>query len=103
MAVSFNGHIDIVKTLIETKAQVNTQDKVWLFLPPENTLHNTSSYTVLLHTAVLDELTVCFCPQDGWTALHFAAQGGKVDLVRLLTEAKAHVNIQTEVHTLCNV
>ena len=42
------------------------------------------------------------------TALHLAAQKGKVDVVRILTEAKAHVNIQTEVqctvytvHTHC--
>ena len=42
----------------------------------------------------------CFCPQRGWTALHLAAQEGKVDVVRLLTEAKAHVNIQTEVYTV---
>ena len=68
-----------------------------------NTLHNTSSYTVLLYIAVLGELTVCFCSQDGWTALHHAAQEGKVDVVRLQTEAKAHINIQTEVHTLCHV
>ena len=32
-----------------------------------------------------------------------AAQEGKRDVVRLLTEAKAHVNVQTEVHTLCHV
>ena len=32
-----------------------------------------------------------------------AAQEGKVDVVRLLTEAEAHVNIQTEVYTLCHV
>ena len=68
-----------------------------------DTLYNTSSYTVLLYIAVLGELTVCFCPQNGWTALHHAAQEGKVDVVRLLTEAKAHINIQTEVHTLCHV
>ena len=68
-----------------------------------NTLHNTSSYTVLLYIAVLGELTVCFCPQNGCTALYMAAQEGKVDVVRLLTEAKAHINIQTEVHTLCHV
>ena len=55
------------------------------------------------HNTVLGELTVCFCPQDGGTALHMAAQEGKVDVVRLLTEAKAHINIQTEVHTLCHV
>ena len=74
-----------------------------LFLSPENTLHNTSSHTVSLYTAVLGEMTVCLCPQDGWTALHMAAQEGKVDVVRLLAEAQAQVNIQTEVHTLCHV
>ena len=37
------------------------------------------------------------CPQDGWTALHLAAQEGKLDVVRLLTEAQAQVNAQTEV------
>ena len=38
--------------------------------------------------------------QDGLTALHLAAQEGKVDVVRqLLTEAQALVNIQTKVHS----
>ena len=41
---------------------------------------------------------MCFCSQDGCTALHLAAQEGQVDVVKLLTEAKAHVNLQTEVH-----
>ena len=54
-----------------------------------------SSHTVSLYAAVLDEVNVCLCPQDGWTALHLAAQEGKVDVVRLLTEAQAQVNIQT--------
>ena len=40
---------------------------------------------------------MCLCPQDGWTALHLAAQAGNVDVVRLLTEAQALVNIQSEV------
>ena len=74
-----------------------------LLLPPENTLHNTSSYTVSLYIAVLGELTVCLCPQNGVTALHLAAQEGKVDVVRLLTETQAQVNIQTKVHPLCHV
>ena len=39
-----------------------------------------------------------FYPQDGWTALHLAAQEGKVDVVRLLTEAQAQVNTQDEVY-----
>ena len=40
----------------------------------------------------------CSYPQNGFTALHLAAQEGKVDVVKLLTEAKADVNIQTEVY-----
>ena len=35
--------------------------------------------------------------QDGWTALHLAAQEGKVDVVRLLTDSRAQVNIRTKV------
>ena len=37
MSASFMGHVDIVKTLIEAKAQVDIQDEVWLLLQPENT------------------------------------------------------------------
>ena len=32
-------------------------------------------------------------------ALHYAAQEGKVDVVRLLIEARAQLNIQTEVYS----
>ena len=44
-------------------------------------------------------LTVLY-PQKGATALHLAAQEGKVDVVRLLIDAEAQVNTQTKVHTL---
>ena len=47
-----------------------------------------------------------FCSQRGFTALHLAAQEGRVDVVRLLTKAaKAHVNVLTEVYilTVCHV
>ena len=50
---------------------------------------------MLLYIAVLGDMTVCLCTQNGWTALHWAAQEGKVDVVRLLTEAQAQINIQT--------
>ena len=43
-------------------------------------------------------LTV-LCPQDGWTALHLAALQGNVDVVRLLIDAEAQVNIQDKVYT----
>ena len=40
--------------------------------------------------------------QNGWAALHLAAQEGKVDVVRLLlTEAQTLVNIQNKVHKQC--
>ena len=35
MTASVEGHVDIVRTLIEAKAQVNTQKEVWLLLSPE--------------------------------------------------------------------
>ena len=37
MIASREGHVDIVRLLIEPKAQVNMQKEVWLLLPPENT------------------------------------------------------------------
>ena len=37
-------------------------------------------------------------PQDGLTALHMAVHERKVDVVKLLIEAKAHVDIPTKVH-----
>ena len=103
MTASFHGHVDIVRMLIEAKAQVNTQEEVHVCCSyHQKTYRTTISYPVLIY---LYMSSLCFCPQDGWTALHMAAQEGKVDIMRLLTEAKAHVDIQTEVHvhTLVNV
>ena len=54
-----------------------------------------SIYTCI--RSCIREQILCFCPQDGFTALHMAAQEGNVNVVRLLTEAKAHVNIQMKV------
>ena len=51
---------------------------------------------VCIYVATLTVL----CPQDGATALHLAAEVGKVDVVRLLIDTEAQVNIQTKVHTL---
>ena len=96
MIASLEGHVDIVKTLIGAKAQINIQDEVWLTAP--TTRKHTPQHIIIIHNAtILGELTVCLCPQNGFTALHMAAQEGKVDVVRLLIEAKAHINIQVKV------
>ena len=103
MAASFEGHTDIVQILIEAKAEINTQDEVCCsYHQKTHCTQHMTTHTVWLYTAVLGEVTVCYCsspPQDGLlaTALHLAAQEGKVDVVRLLTEAQAlmPVNIQS--------
>ena len=54
-----------------------------------------------LHTVTVYSSTnvVILFTQDGWTALHMAAQENKVDVVRLLlTKAKSLLNIQTKVY-----
>ena len=62
MRASFNGHADIVQTLIEAKAQINTQDEVCAVpTTRKHTTHTPYHYTVSHYTAVLGEVTVCFC------------------------------------------
>ena len=82
MKASRKGHADIVRVLVKAKAQINIQEEVWC------------SYHIKLNTWLFH-----FCLQHGRTALYLATDEGKVDVVRLLIKAKAHVNIQTEVHT----
>ena len=62
MTASFEGHADIVQTLIEAKAQINTQEEVYVTRKHTAHTHTTSSHTVSLYTAVLGEVTVCLCP-----------------------------------------
>ena len=111
MTASFEGNVDIVKTLINAKALLNSQEKVaTLYFSCATSTHThcaAPNHVCLLTT----KLATCpwFCPQDDQTALHLAAQEGKVDVVRLLTESQAQVNIRTEVtiymyvHVLCHV
>ena len=92
MTASIHGHVDIVRMLIEAKAQINTQEEVCC------SYHQKTYCTIITPSVIVPAHELCFCPQVGWTALHLAAQEGNVDVVTLLTEARAHVNIQTKVH-----
>ena len=38
--------------------------------------------------------------QDGWTALHYAVNGGHYDCAQLLIQSEADVNIKNNVSTL---
>ena len=99
MVASFEGHTDIVQTLIEAKAEINTQEEVCCsYHQKTHCTQHITTHTVCLYTVVLGEVTVCYCPQDGETALHLAAHEGKVDVVRLLTEAQALVNTRNKVY-----
>ena len=60
MRASCNGHTDIVQILIEAKAEINTKDEVCCSYH-QKTQHMTT-HTVWLYTAVLGEVTVCYCP-----------------------------------------
>ena len=51
MEASFEGHADIVQTLIEAKAQINTQDEVYV----------TRKHTAHTHHIITHSVTVYSC------------------------------------------
>ena len=55
MTASFNGHADIVQTLIEAKAEIGTREEVNTVLTAKNTLdpHTMLPHIVSLYTDVL--------------------------------------------------
>ena len=106
MTAAFEGHADIVQTLIEVQAQINRQNEVYtrimLFLPPctRTYMYSYTQYYIHFHQAAVLSAGDCVfvSTQGGWTAFHLAAQEGKVDVVRLLlTDSQTLVNIQTMV------
>ena len=50
MAASFDGHADIVQSLIEAKAQVNTQEEVHMLFLRKHTAQHITTHSVTVHS-----------------------------------------------------
>ena len=72
MIASFHGHVDIVKMLIEAKAQINTQDEVYC------SYHLNTYYT----TNVISNLAVLYVTVHRMAGLLFTWQLVKEKLMR---------------------
>ena len=89
-----DGHVDIVRTLVNHKANVNaTTDSGDIPL----TLAAINKHDNVVHALLSDS----GCPvdakgQDGYTALHCSCRDGHVDIVRTLVNHKANVNARTD-------
>ena len=73
-------HPDVVRALLESGADVRVHSKSW-----------SQNVNVCCQETGNDELTAVV-PRGGYTALHFAAQYGDVETVRLLAAAHADLN-----------
>ena len=85
------GHVDIVRTLVKHKANVNaTTDSGDTPL----TLAVKHKHDNVIHALLSD--SQCAKGQDGYTALHYSCRYGHVDIVRTLVKHKANVNATTD-------
>ena len=55
MIASFDGYADIVQTLIEAKAQINTQEKVYAV--PTTRKHTAHTYHIITHSVTVYSCT----------------------------------------------
>ena len=80
----------MVRVLIDAHADVRLTDKV-CYTIQVNCFHALHQWQSIL---------CCYsCTQNGWTALHLAAQLGRVDVVRVLIEAHSPLNQCSKVAT----
>uniref|UniRef100_A0A0G4HY28 Uncharacterized protein n=1 Tax=Chromera velia CCMP2878 TaxID=1169474 RepID=A0A0G4HY28_9ALVE len=103
MRAAYNGHTEIVRLLIEAKANLDLQDKRGrtALISASEAGHTEIVHLLINAKAELDRLS--FTPdeysllRDGQeTALIRASSKGHTDIVRLLIDAKADINAKSE-------
>ena len=76
------NHLQVANYLIHKGANINSQAKV-----VNNCLYCSFFFVYLIR----------FSPQDGWSSLHCACESGHTNVVRLLLEAQADLQIKNHV------
>ena len=89
-----DGNVDIVRTLVKHKANVNAKTDSG---DTPLTLAVRHNHDNVVHALLSDSQ----CPvdakgQDGYTALHYSCRYGHIDIVRTLVKHKASVNTRTD-------
>jgi ankyrin repeat protein len=83
------GYTEVVKRLIEAKADVNAANKIGRTALMVASKYGRTEVVKLLIDATAD---VNHAEKEGWTALMWASQKGHTEVVKLLIAAKADVN-----------
>ena len=88
------GHVDIVRTLVKHKANVNARTDNG---DTPLTLAARNKHDNVVHALLSDyQYLVDDKGQDGYTALQYSCRYGHVDIVRTLVKHKANVNATTD-------
>ena len=88
------GHVDIVRTLVKHKANVNAKTKRG---ETPLTLATRNKHDNVVHALLSDsQCLVDTKGRDGYTALQYSCRYGYVGIVRTLVNHKAHVNARTD-------
>ena len=89
-----SGHVDIARTLVDYKANVNARTDSG---DTPLTLAARHEHDIVVHALLSDfQCLVDAKGQDGYTALQYSCRYGHVDRVRTLVKHKANVNAKTD-------